>query len=87
MCRLAGVIAGLLGAGMGKSAGADKSMGVGTGQKAGTGTIKPRDLRVRFVGPDFEDADRIVTRDIIIGGVPRAFSVMKAILSIPVELQ
>ncbi|MEL0132598.1 MAG: DUF3394 domain-containing protein, partial [Rhodobiaceae bacterium] len=33
---------------------------------AGGGATTPRDLRVRFVGPDFDDAGRMVTRNTII---------------------
>ena len=38
---------------------------------AGTGGKEPRDLRVRFAGPDFDGADRIVTRNTIIRVPPR----------------
>jgi hypothetical protein len=34
--------------------------------EADTGRTSPRDLRVRFVGPDFDDASRMVTRNTII---------------------
>ena len=34
--------------------------------EADTGATVPRDLRVRFVGPDFDDASRMVTRNTII---------------------
>ena len=34
--------------------------------EADAGTKLPRDLRVRFVGPDFDDASRLITRNSII---------------------